>query len=90
MRPSGQRPEGRIGGGGGTAVPSLSRRAGLCLHPSSKADEWDAGRVIRTRPSWFRSWGRLRRSRISASPWVSTRQGELASFHRSALPRYFR
>jgi len=23
----------RVGGGGGTAVPPLSRRAGLCLHP---------------------------------------------------------
>jgi hypothetical protein len=26
-----------IGGGGGTAVPSLSRRAGLCLHPGARS-----------------------------------------------------
>ncbi len=31
-----------IGGGGGTAVPVLSNRAGLYLHPVSQ----DAGRVI--------------------------------------------
>ena len=32
-----------IGGGGGTAIPNLSRRAGLYLHP----DDQDAERVIR-------------------------------------------
>ena len=32
-----------IGGGGGTAYPYLSKRAGLYLHP----DDQDAERVIR-------------------------------------------
>jgi len=38
---------GTIGGGGGTAVPSLSRRAGLCLHPILARPSTGAGRVIR-------------------------------------------
>ncbi len=55
-----------FGGGGGTVVPSLSRRPGLCLHPSRRLRAAkDAGRLIR----FFRSgsWCRLRRFRLSQS-----------------------
>ena len=49
----------RIGGGGGTAYPDLSKRAGLYLHPEMQ----DAGRVIRglinaTNPSIGSSFNR--------------------------------
>lgn len=43
------RPETTTGGGGGTAHPRLSPRAGLCLHPFAQQE--DAERVIRLIPS---------------------------------------
>lgn len=49
------------GGGGGTADPSLSRRAGLCLHPALQ----DAGRVIRPPMRTNPSTGSLRFRAVS-------------------------
>ena len=70
-----------LGGGGGTAHPWLSPRAGLCLHPVDTAHRSGAcySNLLDPNPS-AGSFG-------PAGLCVSTGQRKLAFHHPSALPR---